>query len=194
LTEYSKVAGDCSVPKSYKLPDGYKLGIWVSNQRTRRSIMEADNQARLESLPGWSWELRSSKWEEGFHHLSEYSKVAGHCSVPQSYKLPDGYKLGIWVNTQRNQSKQSPDRKARLESLQGWTWDPLGEAWETGFRHLSAYMHEKFNCLVPALYVSPDGFRLGGWVNTQRTRQSRLSMARRLRLESLPGWVWKVKG
>ncbi|MGC6551602.1 MAG: helicase associated domain-containing protein [Rubripirellula sp.] len=56
-----------------------------------------------------------------------------------------GFKLDVWVGTQRQnyrKNKLSDERKRRLDGL-GFIWDALAEKWEEGFRELSAY-HEKY--------------------------------------------------
>ena len=46
------------VPRSFKTPDEYKLGSWVSNQRTQKNNMSKERIKRLEDLKGWVWSLR----------------------------------------------------------------------------------------------------------------------------------------
>ena len=87
----------------------------------------------------------------------------------------------------------SPERRARLEALPGWIWNPLDDAWEAGFRHLTEYAERTRNCLVPALHKLTDGYRLGSWVNKQRTSRAAMPPERKARLEALPGWRWKVR-
>jgi hypothetical protein len=87
------------------------------------------------------------------------------------------------------------DRKRRLEDVQGWIWDPRAEVWEKGFRKLLEYVDAHGDALVPASYKA-DGYRLGAWVNTQRTRYSNrtLDTSRERRLEEVSGWTWRAAG
>ena len=121
--EYIAANGTCVVPQTFKLSNGYKLGGWVSTQRVKHDKLTPGRVARLEALCGWVWDRFDDKWETGFDHLRDYSLENGHCLVPYSYKLPDGYKLGIWVGSQqRRRDHLTPERKARLEALQGCIW------------------------------------------------------------------------
>ena len=49
LLDYVDRHGDARVPYAYTV-DGYKLGAWVRNQRSRRSTLEAERRCRLRSL------------------------------------------------------------------------------------------------------------------------------------------------
>ncbi len=50
--------GHCRVSASYKTEDGYRLGQWVTVQRTRRDGMDPERRRRLDELRGWVWKLR----------------------------------------------------------------------------------------------------------------------------------------
>jgi Helicase associated domain len=84
-----------------------RLGQWVSYQRTenRKGSLREDRLKRLNSLPGFAWNLYGHKhgnnnWDRSYDALLEYEKEYGTCNVVNSYKvLVDGkcVKLGRWL-------------------------------------------------------------------------------------------------
>jgi len=194
LKQFSEREGHCRVPQRYKTNDGYRLGQWVTIQRTANDTMEPDRRQRLEALPGWSWDPFSDQWEEGFSHLNQFSDREGHCRVSVYYKTSDGYRLGAWLGRQRaNKDTMDPDRRQRLEALPGWSWNALLDKWEEGFSHLKQFSDREGHCRVSVYYKTSDGYRLGAWLRRQRANKDTMELDRRQRLEALPGWVWKVE-
>jgi hypothetical protein len=156
--------------------------------------MESDRRQRLEALPGWSWEPLSDQWEEGFSKLKQFVEREGHCRVSQSYKTEDGFRLSVWVNSQRRmKNTMDPDRRQRLEALPGWAWDVLSGQWNEGYSHLKEFAQQEGHCRVAQDYKTDDGYRLGQWVSVQRRNKDTMDPDRRQRLEALPGWVWKIE-
>jgi hypothetical protein len=58
LKSYVKENGNTSVPTKYITTKNFKLGAWVSNQRSRKSILSQDRIKRLEALHGWIWSIK----------------------------------------------------------------------------------------------------------------------------------------
>jgi superfamily II DNA or RNA helicase len=192
LKQFSEREGHCRVPLRYKTDDGYRLGSWVQDQRRARSL-EPTRQQRLKALPGWSRDVLSEQWEEGFSYLKAFSEREGHCLVPLRYKADDGYRLGPWVSGQRyNKDQTEPDRRQRLEALRGWSWAVLSDQWEKGFSHLKQFSEREGHCRVLKGYKTNDGFRLSNWIRSQRNNKHAMQPDRRQRLEALPGWSWDV--
>ena len=196
LQDYVKQSGDARVPKSYVL-DSYNLGGWVGVQRDKhaKGILDPDREGRLQDVTGWTWDPFTDQWEEGFRRLQDYVESHGDAHVLQSYVV-DGYKLGLWVTGQRAKHAQGtldPDRQRRLEDVTGWTWDPVTDQWEEGFRRLQDYVESHGDALVPMSYAV-DGYKLGNWVNLQRDNYANgsLDVDHQRRLENVTGWTWNV--
>ncbi len=144
-------------------------------------------------MEGWVWDLLEFQWEQGFSYLKAYVAQEGHARVPSKYKTEDGHNLGNWINTQRgNKDRLTPERITRLESLEGWVWDVLEYQWEQGFSCLKEFIEQECHALVPDKFKTEDGYKLGQWVNTQRSNKDRLTPERITRLESLEGWIWSA--
>ena len=190
LKVYEERKGNCLVPTSFKTDDGYGLGSWVNSQRFRNDTLSDDRRKRLEAI-GFVWNLFVQKWEEGFTRLKVYREREGNCLVPDSFKTDDEFRLGVWVGTQRGtKDTLSNDRRKRLEEI-GFVWDPFIQRWEEGFTALKVYKEREGNCLVPRIFETDDGYRLGIWVSIQRTGLNKLLPERKKRLIAI-GFVWRV--
>ena len=55
LTTYVEGKGDARVPQSYRTAEGFRLGTWVAQQRSKKDTMSAERRLRLEALDGWVW-------------------------------------------------------------------------------------------------------------------------------------------
>jgi superfamily II DNA or RNA helicase len=194
LLHYVKEKANARVPGAFSV-DGYPLGGWVATQRLfhAKGTLSADRERRLQELPGWSWDIRTDQWEEGFRHLLRYIEQNGDAFIPKSSEF-DGYKLGQWAGTQRNfraQGRLDADRERRLEQVPGWTWSSVVDIWGARFRQLLEYVERQGDARVPFSY-SMDGNKLGQWVVTQRAAYSKgtLGAERASQLQQLPGWTW----
>ena len=185
LTFYTR-EDHCRVPNRFKTTDGFKLGDWVIRQRHNVEL-STEKRARLTAI-GFVWDAIAEQWETGFSALSEFYTREKHCLVPATFKTSDGYKLGIWVGTQRANTDLSTEKRDRLTAI-GFIWDPFAEQWEAGFAALSEFYTREKHCRVPATFKTSDGFKLGFWVSNQRNRNADLSPEIRDRLTAI-GFIW----
>src|SRR5262249_32262162 len=110
----------CRVPTEYKSEDGYKLGRWAVNQRTRKNTLASEQKARLDAL-GFDWDPQRALWETGFRYLKIYEGREGHCRVPKDH-IENGFSLGQWVSNQRSKERTMPvERRLQLDAL-GFIW------------------------------------------------------------------------
>jgi superfamily II DNA or RNA helicase len=60
LAAFVEHTGTARVRKDH-IQDGFQLGVWVSRQQTRarRALLDPQQTARLEALPGWVWTARA---------------------------------------------------------------------------------------------------------------------------------------
>ncbi len=119
LVTFKEREGHCIVPVKH-IENGFKLGQWVSVQRTSKSKISENRLSRLDEI-GYVWSPQDHRWEEGFSALVIFKAREGHCRVSQTY-LENGYKLGQWVAVQRREKQNlSTERIKRLSDL-GFIW------------------------------------------------------------------------
>ncbi len=121
----------------------------------------------------------------------------GDARVPRWTSTEDGYRLGAWINTQRNSYKAGTltvDRQERLLKLPGWTFDARGDQWDDAYQRLLKYVEETGSADVPSS-SSIGGFHLGAWVGNQRVAHTKgaLPKEREDLLTALPGWTWNSR-
>jgi superfamily II DNA or RNA helicase len=192
LEHYVADQGGAHVPQSYNAHDGYALGKWVSVQRRTWDSLSEDRRNRLAELPGWTLDARQGWWERGFRHLQDYVAEFGTARV--SNKLVyNGFLLGSWAAGQKQRwNSLSEERRSKLESLPGWTINAHTAQWEEAFTALEDYVRLHGDSMVPSSTVL-NGINLGVWINSQRTKWSKLTEERRKRLEALPGWTTNTR-
>lgn len=84
---------DARVSDGYRTPDGFLLGRWVSHQRIAfgNSKLSLDRRRRLESLPGWVWDVLSDNWDRRYEEVATYARDHGTSAVPQSYRTAESW-------------------------------------------------------------------------------------------------------
>jgi superfamily II DNA or RNA helicase len=130
-------------------------------------------------------EQSTDSWEYWFGLLIKYKEENGDCEVLIDHVTSDGFKLGTWVNNQRQKNtKLSIDRFNRLEKL-GFIWSPFDKQWEEGFAALKTFYDREGHCITNVNTIEND-FKLGQWASSQRSlKKSYLSLERISRLDGL---------
>lgn len=199
LQAWANQHGHSRVSQKTVVAGGFALGRWAAECRTawRREALCAQQIGDLESLPGWIWDPRAAQFNLGLRHLQVWVRKHGHARVPGQERSDDGFRLGAWVNSRRNDhriGRLSPARTVELEKLPGWVWNPTAHQFEQGIDHLQMWVREHGHTRVPQAEVCGDGFALGWWVTSRRAdkRRGELIPDRIARLDALPGWGWEV--
>lgn len=142
---------------------------------------------------------RTDCWEEWYRRFASLpADRQGRRTVSATFKTKEGYSLGGWQNTQRGRYKKgmlTAQQIAKLESV-GFVWDALQAGWEEGFTQFLTFPAEADGSRnVPRSHTTPDGFRLGIWLDRQRRtyRDGQLDPVRLSRLEAA-GIVWDAHG
>jgi hypothetical protein len=195
LEGYVGQHGSAWVHGKHKEFDGFHLGRWVSSNRAKRFELDKDQTDRLEALPGWTWNALDERWESAFLCLEKYVQENKNARVPARFIDDSGFKLGGWVNKQRQDfDSLERDKRERLAALPDWSMNPFKELWDQGYEATALFANEHGHCNVPPKKLfTVAGNNLNTWINRQRTKSSVLTEEQRHKLEKLPGWVWDPK-
>ncbi len=185
LEAFNVREGHSRVPRNH-LEGDFKLGQWVSVQRTSRGNLSPARTQQLDSLD-FDWDPIANQWEAGFDKLKVFFSRERNSRVPRNH-VEEGFKLGQWVGVQRgNRDNLSSVQVHKMEALD-FRWDPRAEAWDAAFEKLETFRSREGDCSVPQRHVE-SGFKLGQWVTVQRQSRDKLPSERAVRLESI-GFLW----
>ena len=142
-------------------------------------------------------ETLSASWDVMFETARGYYEEHGNLLVPRMYRS-NHLSLGLWIETQRKVKKGAipgtltEERVARLESI-GMSWEgPSKRNWAVKFQAALEYFQEHGDLAVDIHYVTPGGFRLGGWIASLRRWNNagvKLTEERKRQLDSI-GMIW----
>ena len=169
---YRQQYGDLQVPSAYKDADGFALGNWIRNTRSRfGSGGLKESQIRELDALGMVWNSIDAKWERCYAEAALYYEKHGSLNLAPKYVSPSGIRLGAWVENQRAyylKGELSDDKIRRLEAI-GMLWEGRNDRqWLRAYEAAARYFWQHGDLNVPYQYVSPEGIRLGYWVVRQR--------------------------
>ena len=190
LALFFKDFGHANVPPNFLTKSGFNLGTWARQVRSRKSMQ---NEKRLERLAeiNFVWRFDVDTWQQPYEELVEYYKTNGDCLVNKKYTTQTGLKLGNWVYTQRTQRfRMTKDRLQKLKDI-NFVWNVNEFMWEQAYSALLEYRKKYGDCRVNIKYKTPNEFKLGIWVSTQRSKKDKLAPERLKKLDAI-GFVWKI--
>ena len=188
--EYFKVNGDLNINAGYETPNGEKLGVWISSQRSAYAKGKL-SQERVDALEkiSMSWQRDKSRWNTAYEYAVQYYSENGNIDVAARYAASDGFALGAWIAAQRKKysaGKLTEKQIGQLEALK-ICWNPNDSAWEIGFDHALSYFNANGSLNISGAYACEDGYKLSTWINNQRYkyRNGKLKKERIDRLNEL---------
>ncbi len=196
LAAYVQARGDAKVPDKWTTSSGFKLGSWCQGHRGDRKAGKLSTQrvAALDAL-GFVWDPLADDFDRGLAELAAYAEEHGDARVPPKYITSNGFKLGGWCDSRRQERKASALTTKKINALDAlrFVWDPFQEAFDRGLAELAAYVEEHGDARVPQAYSTTNGFKLGVWCSGRRRHQKigKLTAERIAALNAL-GFVWDV--
>lgn len=144
----------------------------------------------------------SASWEMMYSHAKAYFEEHGDLEVPNKYKTKDGYSLGRWIFTQRDNYRGtalgtlSESQKKRLDDI-GMRWDLFDNVrWDKYCAAAKKYAEQNGHLACARTYITEDGLDLGRWLSTLRVSVKKgrriLSEEQKEFLHSI-GMIWSLK-
>ena len=194
--KYYEHYGNLKISRSFKTVNGYetdekgyKLGIWISYQsvKYKNGTLSEDRIKKLKEIDMIFGIGRQDAWNMMYELTKKYYEHYGNLKIPHSFKTINGYetdekgyKLGIWINTQRtnyNKSILSEDKIKKLEEI-GMIFENAYEAFWNKMYELTKKYYEHYGDLkIPNKFktlngyeVDEKGYNLGFWISNQRVK------------------------
>ena len=183
LQVYYKEHGNLDIKARYETANGFKLGRWISNLRTKvktkglDQTLTKEQQEQLTSL-GMIWDRNTEKWEEYFKAAENYYKTYGNLEVMTQYVTEDGIPLGRWLANINRQDSGENSRRAPLSAEQLERLSSIGfklekktaRQWNEKYALARNYYEIHGNLNIPLSY-SVNGVKLGRWISNIRSKR-----------------------
>lgn len=141
--------GAGKVPRGYECDDGSRLGASLAGRRRRSPERHEALLQALAALPDEPSQERPH--EEALVHLWGYVQQHQTADVLPSYVAPDGFGLGAWIARRRRLRGRDSTVDVVLESLPGWTWSPIEQAFMERVREFERVASENGAVRNPSL-------------------------------------------
>lgn len=182
LQTYYQEHGNLDIKARYETADGFKLGRWICNLRTKVKTKGLDQsltkeqQEQLAAL-GMIWDRNTEKWEEYFEEAEEYYRTHGNLNVRTKYVTDKGIPLGRWLTDISNQlnigthrTAMAEEQLARLRKIGFQTEKKTARQWNEKYELAKEYYESNGNLNIPLSY-SVNGVKLGRWISNIRSKR-----------------------
>ena len=209
LQAYYKEHGNLDIRARYETADGFKLGRWICNLRTKvktkglDQALTKEQQEQLAAL-GMIWDRNTEKWEEYFEAAQEYYRQHGNLDVMAKYVTEEGLPLGRWLSDISNKVSDENLRRVsltdeqleRLKSIGFKQEKKTARQWNEKYELAKNYYEIHGHLNVPLSYCVND-VKLGRWISNIRSKRKHpgssgmaLSQDRIRQLDNI-GMNWK---
>ncbi|MEU6394719.1 Helicase associated domain protein [Streptomyces sp. NPDC046939] len=174
---YHAEHGHLRVPFDYEDAYGYRLGTFITGQRTayHQGALLPDWITELENL-GMVWDDSKAAWQGHMTTVEAFHAEHGHLAIPTTE--PGGQ----FLTDQRALARKDrlpPDRNAQLTALDPhWTL-PHGPDWHRKYHLLRRYIEAGHDPATLHRDTVIDGAKAGGWLHRQFTAWNQLAQQQR---------------
>ncbi|MGW6456812.1 Helicase associated domain protein [Streptomyces sp. NPDC055078] len=171
------------VPADYEDTYGYRLGAFITGQRTarRQGLLTEDWIAELDAL-AMIWDDHEAAWQGNLTTVTAFHTEHGHLAIPDHQ--PGGRFLGIQRTLARD-NRLDPDRHAQLAALDpDWTL-PHGPDWHRKYHLLRRHIEAGHSPAALHRDTVIDEVKVGGWLHRQLSAWDRLVPAQQALLARL---------
>ncbi|NED33055.1 helicase associated domain-containing protein [Streptomyces sp. SID8499] len=182
-TRFHAEYGHLQVPADYEDAFGYRLGQFITSQRTAhaRNLLEEDWTAELDAL-GMIWDHHEAVWQGQFTTVTAYHQQHGHLAIPSD--APGGQFL-IDQRAAARKGSLAPDREAQLTTLDPDWFLPHGPDWHRKYHLLRRHLEAGHDPAALRRDTVIEGVKIGSWLQRQITTFTNLDPAQRALLSRI---------
>ena len=192
-----------AVEEEMELATAYYRSLGLESEIVNEHFKVVDEVRDCRELFAKLEETLVASWDLMYQEAKKYRAANGDLNVPRRYVTPEGYSLGSWLCIQRmvrdgKVAGNLTERQIALLGALGMRWESADEeAWSRCYEAARAYYEAHGDLNVKALYITPDGLRLGYWLSRLRQyrkgkiRSACLTPEREAALDAI-GMTWDV--
>lgn len=159
--------GHLRIPTDYEDAYGYRLGAFITGQRTayHQGALDPHWITEFEDL-GMIWDSNEAAWQANMAVLEAFHAEYGHLAIPAT--TPGGQFLVVQRGFARKDALP-PDRTTQLTALDPMWTLPHGADWHRKYHLLRRHIEAGNNPATLRRDAVVDGVKVGSWLHRQFT-------------------------